>query len=76
MAAFDSKYVVCPFYHSNDNNRVCCDGVSNESSIHIVFGDSSRRRRYMMCFCNDIEGYKRCKVCEMLREKWGDDDGK
>lgn len=74
MAAFDSKYVVCPFYRTNDNNRVCCDGVSEGNTINVVFGDSTRRKRYMECYCNSIENYKNCKICEMLRDKWGDDD--
>lgn len=74
MAAFESKYVVCPFYRNNDNNRICCDGVSEGSTVNIVFGDSTKRKRYMECYCDNIDNYKSCKVCEMLHEKWGEEE--
>jgi hypothetical protein len=73
MAQFDSKYVVCPYYHSNDNNRVCCDGVTDGNTVNVVFGDPTKRKKYMECYCNSIEKYSHCKICNMLHKKWSDD---
>ncbi|MBP3554003.1 MAG: hypothetical protein J6K63_00030 [Clostridia bacterium] len=66
MADYNSAKAVCPYYHKCDSNRVCCDGVEDGTSIHLVFGDSKRQKAYRERFCNSLERYQTCKLCEMF----------
>lgn len=66
-----SKYAVCPFYHKHEPNRICCEGVSAENTINLVFTDTKKLKEYTTVFCNDMNGYKNCAVCKMLERKYG-----
>lgn len=63
-----SNEVLCPFYHSEDNYKICCEGVTNESTVHVVFPAPRFKTAYSKTFC--CEKYKKCKVCKMLYEKY------
>ena len=71
MADFESKYVVCPFYRRNDNNRICCEGLEDRNTINLVFEDSKKQVAYRNEYCCDIDNYKNCKICAMLKKKYG-----
>lgn len=66
-----SKYAVCPFYNKHEPNRICCEGVSAENTINLVFTDTKKLKEYTTVFCNDMNGYKNCAVCKMLERKYG-----
>ena len=70
MSRFVSKYVVCPFYRRHDNNRICCEGTTDDNTINVVFGDSKKLKEHTVTYCEDISNYKRCQVCKMLSEKY------
>ena len=68
-----SNEVVCPFYRSEDGQRVCCEGVEDNSSIHVVFGTPQNKQRYSLKYC--CNRYDDCKVAQMLYDKYeGDED--
>lgn len=66
-----SKYAVCPFYRKHEPNRICCEGVSAENTINLVFTDTKKLKEYTTVFCNDMNGYKNCAVRKMLESKYG-----
>ena len=71
MGDYLSKYVVCPYYHRNDDNRICCEGTSSKNTINLVFEDSKKLKNYTTNFCSDIQGYKKCLICKALDFKYG-----
>ena len=68
----DDKAVVCPFYRFSDHYHICCEGVSEDTSIKVTFGDPKKTENYKNCFCRNIDGYKRCRVSDMLTRKYAD----
>lgn len=71
MADFESKYVVCPFYRRNDNNRICCEGLEERNTINLVFEDPNKQREYKRTHCCDIDRYRSCMICSVLERKYG-----
>lgn len=70
MARYISKYVVCPFYRRNDTNRICCEGVSFENTLNIVFESEKGMVRYEKRFCDSMDHHKNCLVYQMLNRKY------
>ncbi len=66
-----SNEVLCPFYHSEDGYRICCEGVTEGSSIHIVFMSPKKKQRYSKKYC--CGDYKACRVSHILYAKYGGD---
>lgn len=50
---YDSMYIECPFFHYYDGSKIACEGVVDDSSIHVVFPNPELRRNYMksICYC-------------------------
>ena len=69
MTHCPSKYALCPFYHFYERHKICCEGVIENSSIHLAFASPEARREYEKKFC-DVE-YRKCPVAKMLYEKYG-----
>ena len=67
------KAIVCPFYRCSDPYYICCEGVTNDSSIKVTFGIPEKVNLYKDCFCRNIDGYRRCKVSDMLTRKYADE---
>lgn len=72
MAHRGSKFVKCPFYKNHDSNRIKCEGLSEGSSIHLVFEDSKERINHMRTRCNDIFLCGKCIIHQALYYKWED----
>lgn len=73
MSRFVSKYAKCPFYHRNDDNRICCEGTDKNNTVNVVFGSKKELLNYQKCYCNDIDNYKRCLISAALDAKWRED---
>lgn len=67
------KYIVCPFYRGSDPYHISCEGVTKDTSIKVAFGDSNKTSMYKDAFCRSIDGYRRCRICEMLMGKYADE---
>ncbi len=68
----EAKYAVCPYYHSNDEDRIKCEGVEPGTSTHVVFGSREARKSYKRWFCDDVGRCRKCLVHKMLDGKWGE----
>ena len=63
------KSVVCPFYHRCESNRICCEGLTDNSTINLVFEDPNKKKQYKHDYCYSIKNYKKCPVSEMLNRQ-------
>ena len=78
MGASVGKYVKCPYYRENLSKEqrrlghLRCEGVSNDNSIHLVFGCKAREREYMEKHCYSISGCKSCLIYRCLALKYTD----
>ena len=63
-----SNEALCPFYHSEDGYRICCEGVEDGSSVHVVFPTPQKKQSYSGGFC--CKDYKSCRVARMLYAKY------
>ena len=63
-----SKEVLCPFYHSEDPQKICCEGVEENSSLHLAFSTPQQQREYKAVFCN--KNYDACYIAAMLYKKY------
>lgn len=72
MAHYESMYVVCPFYRRNDTNRICCEGVDNSNTLNLVFGSQKKMHEYVIRYCNSMENYHCCMICQMLMSNEGE----
>lgn len=64
-----SPYAICPFYHYYDGHKLCCEGVSEHSTIHLAFASPVERRDYEKRYCHSK--YRECRVAQMLYGKYG-----
>lgn len=71
MSHHASKFVKCPYYANNDNNKIKCEGLSDGSSLHLVFQDCNDRAKYMKEYCYSIDVCKYCLIHNALNIKWG-----
>lgn len=71
MSQYISKYVVCPYYHRHDDNRICCEGTSSRNTINLVFSDSKKLKEYTEKYCENMDNYERCMICQALNTKYG-----
>lgn len=70
VSQYVSKYAVCPFYHRNDDNRICCEGTDERNTINIVFEGKNQLKEYSVIHCNSIEGCKSCLIYKALDTKY------
>ena len=68
-----SNEVLCPFYHSEDAYRICCEGLEEGSTVHVVFSSSTKKQSFSRRYC--CKDYKACKIANILYEKYGGDAG-
>lgn len=63
-----AKNVECPFYHSEDAQRLYCDGVQPGTAIHLAFGSKTDLKAYKAKFC--LKNHHECRMAGMLYEKY------
>jgi hypothetical protein len=66
MANWEGKFVKCPFYRTNDTNRIVCEGLADKNTINLVYESQTDRKDYMRAKCNDIEGCRTCHIYRLL----------
>ena len=71
MSCLVSFLAKCPFYKHYDAHKIVCEGVQEDSSIHMTFGQVSDRKDYEKARCHG--DYKKCPVAQMLYRLYGED---
>lgn len=64
-----AKNVECPFYHSEDAQKIYCDGVKPGTSVHLAFGSKTDKKEYKEKFCKSE--YCSCKIARMQNGEGG-----
>ena len=72
--SYQDKFAKCPYFKKQDRCTIVCEGINNESSTHIVFGDLKAKAEYTQKYCNDIGGCRKCPLHNTLDRKYGDED--
>lgn len=67
-----AKNVECPFYHSEDAQKIYCEGVQPGSALHLAFGSKTDKSNYRKEKC--ITNHRQCIVAGMLYRKWGQNE--
>lgn len=76
MSSYISKRVLCPFYKDAPFGKqsVICEGVEQNSSIHLAFGNRVHHSLYMEQYC--CKDYDSCRIANMLYQKYEEDEKK
>ena len=72
MGSYLSSYILCPFYHGDDAQKIKCEGVVDGNTLHVVFGSSTVARKYKRDYC--CKEYKECRIAKMLYAKYAEED--
>lgn len=73
MAVLQAKFVKCPFYRTNNSNKIVCEGLSKGNTINLVYESQVERAKYMKEVCYDILGCRDCPIYMMLMQKYEED---
>ena len=65
------KYVQCPYYKWKNRGRISCEGITDENTTNLIFGDENKAREYLDDYCCSIYGMHRCLIYNMLNGKYG-----
>lgn len=63
---YAAKFVKCPFYSTNNQNKIVCEGLCEGNTINLVFESQPERKEYMKSRCYSIEGCRTCPIYQML----------
>jgi hypothetical protein len=61
-------YVVCPYYKKNEKQKIHCEGVENDTALHIAFSTPQKLQDYRKQYCRRC--WKECLIAEMLNRRW------
>ena len=62
------KYVVCPYYKYEAPQMIYCEGVDEETALHLAFASKTQLREYRKEKC---EGrWCACLIAQMLNRKY------
>lgn len=81
MAEQGDKFVKCPYYLGNNNERqrqmqhIRCEGVGKGNSISLVFHHPDQMKSYKKYYCCSLDRMKKCLIYAMLNGKYGVKDG-
>ena len=66
--AFDDVDARCPFFASSGNERIICEGVTDDCISILKFEGKSGRTRHREMFCDSH--YERCHLYKALEDKY------
>lgn len=64
----ESRCAKCPFYDSEEAQKVVCEGVKENTGIHICFETPASLREYKIEFC--YNNYQGCIIYKALYSKY------
>ena len=74
MKHYVSVAARCPFYHSEDAQKVYCEGVTDDTSIHLAFKSCAALSSYKWRYC--YGDYQKCRLARMQFKRWDDNKQK
>ena len=70
MKRYESKYVVCPFYHNEDSLVIYCEGITEDSTLLNTFRRLDGKNDYKKKCCCSMDGHKECPIAKFLFAKY------
>ena len=70
MAVLQAKFVKCPFYRTNNTNKIVCEGLAEGNTINLVYESQVDRAKYMKEVGYDLLGCRDCPIYIMLMGKY------
>lgn len=64
----ESRCAKCPFYDSEEAQKVVCEGVKENTGIHICFETPASQKEYKHEFC--YNNYQGCIIYKALYGKY------
>lgn len=65
---YEDKFALCPYYHTNENRKIKCDGVEETASMHSIFKSDTAKKEYMKKYC--CADWKKCRYARMMNAMW------
>ena len=63
-----TKDVVCPYYKYEAPQMIYCEGVDDNTALHLAFDDKGRMKGYIKARC--CHRWKDCLIAQMLNRKY------
>lgn len=63
-----TKDVVCPYYKYEAPQMVYCEGVDDNTALHLAFATKQGKKAYMGAKCKEC--WKGCMIAQMLNRKY------
>lgn len=63
-----TKDVVCPYYKYEAPQMIYCEGVDDNTALHLAFASKEEKKRYMRTKCSNC--WKACMIAQMLNRKY------
>lgn len=64
----ESRCAKCPFYDGEEAQKVVCEGVEENTRIHLCFDTPASQRAYKIEFCYNY--YEDCIIYKALYSKY------
>lgn len=63
-----TKGVVCPYYKCEAPQMIYCEGVEEETALHLAFAAKDKMKSYMKAKC--CSSWRSCMIAQMLNKKY------
>lgn len=63
-----SGEVDCPFYRSEDAQKLYCEGIGDGTALHLAFASQTEKRAYKDSYC--CREFGDCRIADMLYSKY------
>lgn len=73
MSKYKQTYwndIKCPFFYSDKENTISCEGVKKNSTNRQIFKTTKDRQIWESRYCCSIEACKKCPIYKVADEKY------
>lgn len=70
MRGYQSKYVVCPFYHQEKAFQILCEGFCKSCSLQITFTSKESLLLHREIHCESFDGYPKCPLFPVINKQY------
>ena len=69
MKGYTDKYVLCPFYLSENGAVIRCEGFSPSSRLLVSFDGKDSLSAHKCEYCRSLPGYSHCPLYALINKK-------
>lgn len=74
MKHYESKAVVCPFYHQEQAMKIHCDGFGEDNTVQVSFTSKEAKMRHRKAHCLNIKAYRKCPLYSAIESQFKEDE--